>query len=398
MRQAESEPVTVSSDQVADFTPDEQDYRAELRKLLADVLPSDWVSMFSRPEAYEQSNRITQEVAERGLLIQHWPPEYGGSDASIWRQTVTQEELWAHGEPRGGQYMNVNWIGPSIMHFGTDAQKAELLPPMAAGQVTWAQLFSEPDAGSDLANLSTRARVLDDGSFVVNGQKVWISYGHLASKGFLLCRTGEGSRRHAGLSVLLIDMDTPGIERREIVSSLGANRFAEVFFTDVHIPARALLGELHDGWAVAMRALGFERSGSARYARSTRVLGHLEALVAPDDVVARRRIASLLAMGRAAELMNYNVIALKDQGQAPTWEASAARTHNALYEQGVAALAEETLGPWVQVKADSAPTKRHAEIASLYTSQAGSATITAGTYEIQLGIIAQRRLGLERAR
>ena len=395
---ASSEPVGPASPGAATFTEDEDGYRAELRAFLSEILPSDWVSMFSRSEAFEQSNHVTRTIAERGWLIQHWPREYGGQETSIWRQAVVQEELWAHGEPRGGQYMNVNWIGPALMHFGTAEQKADLLPPMTRGEVTWAQLFSEPDAGSDLANVSTTARVLDDGSFVVNGEKIWISYGHLASKGFLLCRTLEGSRRNKGLSVLIIDMDLSGIERHEIRTSLGSNRIAEVSFVDVHVPATALLGELHEGWSVAMRALGFERSGSARYARSTRVLGHLEALADRDDALNKHQIASLLAQGRAAELMNYNVISLKELGRAPTWEASAARTHNALYEQAVAGLAERLLGPMTQVKADSAPTKRHAEIASLCTSQASSATVTAGTYEIQLGIIAQRRLGLERAR
>jgi alkylation response protein AidB-like acyl-CoA dehydrogenase len=354
--------------------------------------------MFSSPDARFVSDRVTKTLADRGYLIQHWPAEYGGLDGSIWRQAVAQEELWAHGEPRGGQYMNVNWIGPAIMHFGTEAQRRSLLPPIMAGEVTWAQLFSEPGAGSDLAGISTTAAVQDDGSFVVNGQKTWISYGHFASTGFLLCRTEPGSRRGQGLSVLIIDMDTPGIERREIRTSLGNNRIAEVFFTDVHIPADALLGELGNGWSVAMTALGFERSGSARYARSTRILGLLERLPQAQTPAVQDEIASLLAQGRATELMNYKVISIKDEGRTPTWEASAARVHNAVYEQSVAALAERLLGPLARVKASSAPDKATAEIASLVTSQASSVTVTAGTYEIQLGVIAQRRLGMERAR
>jgi alkylation response protein AidB-like acyl-CoA dehydrogenase len=382
----------------ADFTSEEEQYRLELRRFLADNLPPSWVSTFSSDDARYDSDRISKQLAEQGYLIAHWPAEYGGADSSIWRQTVTQEELWAHGEPRGGQYMNVNWIGPAIMRFGTEQQKRELLLPMMAGEVTWAQLFSEPGAGSDLGAISTTAEQLADGSFVVNGQKTWISYGHFASKGFLLARSQRGSRRSKGLSVLLIDMDAAGIERREISTTLGSNRIAEVYFTDVHVPADAVLGAVNDGWAVAMAALGMERSGSARYARSTRVLSHLERLVSETDAAAQKDIAELLAMGRAAELMNYQVVSLKDEGRTPTWEASAARIHNALYEQSVAALAEELLGPLTRVKASSAPSKAHAEIASLCTSQAPSVTITAGTYEVQLGVIAQRRLGMERAR
>ncbi|MCU1481293.1 MAG: Acyl-CoA dehydrogenase [Subtercola sp.] len=380
------------------FTPEEIEYRAAIRAFLAEHLPESWVSLFSRPDAVEVSNKVTKELADAGYLIQHWPSEYGGKDGSIWMQAVAQEELWAHGEPRGGQYMNVNWIGPAIMHFGTEEQKRRYLPPIMRGEVLWAQLFSEPDAGSDLASLSTSAAVQPDGSFIVNGAKTWTSYGHLAETGFLLCRTEPGSRRSKGLSVLIIDMNTPGIERREIKTSLGTNRIAEEFFTDVHVPADALLGELNNGWAVAMTALGFERSGSARYARSTRVLGWLERLPESAAPELRTELAELLAEGRAAELANYNVVSVKEEGRTPTWQSSEARIFNSLYEQRVADFGETLLGPYVRVKADSAPSRAVAEVASLTTSQASSATVTAGTYEIQLGIIAQRRLGLELAR
>jgi alkylation response protein AidB-like acyl-CoA dehydrogenase len=264
--------------------------------------------------------------------------------------------------------------------------------------VTWAQLFSEPEAGSDLANIQTRAQLQDDGTFLVNGQKIWTSYGHYASKGFLVARTQPGSRRSEGLSVFIIDMDSPGIERREIQSPLGSNRFAEEFFTDVRVPADALLGELHNGWSVAMTALSFERSGVARYARTTRVLGLLERLPEAQDPRYQDEIAELVADGRAAELMNYRVVAAKDEGTPVTWEASSARIHNVLYEQRTAALAERMLGPIARLSKSSAASHAHAEIASLCTTQAPVVTVTAGTYEIQLGIIAQRRLGMERAR
>jgi alkylation response protein AidB-like acyl-CoA dehydrogenase len=332
------------------------------------------------------------------MLIRHWPEEVGGTGDSIWMQAVAQEEFFAAGEPRGGQYMNVNWIGPAIMHYGTPEQKAKFLPPIMAGEVTWAQLFSEPEAGSDLANVQTTAIEQPDGTFVVNGSKIWTSYGHLAQSGFLLARSTPGSRRAEGLTVFLIDMDAPGIERREIVTSLGSNRIAEEFFTDVVIGPETVLGEVGKGWSVAMTALGFERSGSARYARSTRVLGYLERLPEAQDPVVREEFAHLWALGRAAEVMNYRVVGVKDTGRTPTWEASAARVFNAMYEQRVGDLAERVLGPRARLKPASAADQGQAEIASLVTSQASSVTVTAGTWEIQLGIIAQRLLGLERAR
>src|ERR1700761_8329137 len=149
------------------FTSDEEEFRRTIRSFLNERLPEDWVSLFSYPDMLPVSDAVTADLAERGWLIRHWSSEYGGQDGSIWMQTVAQEELWAHGEPRGAQYMNVNWIGPAIQHFGTEEQKQELLRPMMDGRVTWAQLFSEPGAGSDLGGLVTRAE-LDGDEFVIN--------------------------------------------------------------------------------------------------------------------------------------------------------------------------------------------------------------------------------------
>jgi alkylation response protein AidB-like acyl-CoA dehydrogenase len=380
------------------FSAEEEAYRARVRAFLAEKLPEGWTSMFASDEAFAQSLEVTKALADEGMLIRHWDPEVGGAGDSIWMQTVAQEEFFAAGEPRGGQYMNVNWIGPAILHYGTEEQKQRLLPPIMRGEVTWAQLFSEPEAGSDLANVQTTAFQQPDGTFLINGSKIWTSYGHLSQTGFLLARSTPGSRRSEGLTVFIIDMEQPGIERREIVTSLGSNRIAEEFFTDVVVQPDAVLGEVGNGWSVAMTALGFERSGSARYARSTRVLGYLERLPEAGDPVVQHELPHLWALGRAAELMNYRVVALKDEGVTPTWEASAARVFNALYEQRVGDLAERMLGSRARVKPVSAEDQGQAEIASLVTSQASSVTVTAGTWEIQLGIIAQRLLGMERAR
>lgn len=380
------------------FTPEDEEFRQELRAFLQENLPDDWTGLFGRPDALETSLRVTRALADRGLLIQSWPEEYGGRSVSGWRQIVAHEEFTAHGEPRGAQYMNVGWIGPAIMHFGTEEQKRRLLPPMIRGEVSWAQLFSEPGAGSDLAALSTRADVQEDGSFVVNGQKTWSSYAVFAEMGFLVVRTRPGSRRKQGLSVLLVDLSLPGIEARPIRSPLGDIRYGELFFTDAHVPAEALLGPLHDGWQVAMTALSFERAGSTRCSPTTRAIGRLEQLPEGQDGERRRTIARLLAHGRAAELTSYRVVELHEAGQVPQWQPSAARVQNAMYEQHFATLAEEALGPLARLAASSSPSKSHSEIATLCARWAPTVTITAGTMEIQLGIIAQRRLGVEVAR
>lgn len=380
------------------FTAEDEEFRQELRAFLDENLPDDWTGLFGRPDAFETSLRVTRALADRGLLIQSWPEEYGGRSISGWRQIVAHEEFMAYGEPRGAQYMNVGWIGPAIMHFGTEEQKRRLLPPMIRGEVSWGQLFSEPGAGSDLAALSTRADVQADGSFVVNGQKTWTSYAVFAEMGFLVARTAPGSRRKQGLSVLLVDLSLPGVETRPIPSPLGATRYGEVFFTDAHVPADALLGPLHEGWQVAMTALSFERAGSTRWSPTTRAIGRLEQLPEGQDGERRRTIARLLAHGRAAELTNYRVVELREEDQAPQWEPSASRVQNAVYEQRFAALAEEALGPLARLTATSSPSKPHSEIATLCARWAPTVTITAGTLEIQLGIIAQRRLGMELAR
>lgn len=381
------------------FEFDEQDeaLRTEVRAFLAERLPPDWVGIFrDDPAATQFSFDICHEMAQRGWLTMHWPAEYGGKEASPWTQVVLQQELWAHHEPRGGQYMGVNWVGPAIMRFGTDEQKRRFLPPIAAGEMQWAQMFSEPGAGSDLASLSTSA-VPDGDHFVVNGSKIWISYADIAQYGFLVARSVPGSKRREGLSVLLVDLSTPGIDVRTIRTPLGPHKLHEVFFDDVAVPRDALLGPLHQGWDVAMTALSFERSGTARYARTTRMLGMLERLPEGSDPSTQESLADALAFGRAAELINYKVVAIKEAGEVPTWEASAGRVFNSLYENEVASIAERALGPLAMVSVEDERASERGEIEA-FIRAAPTATVTAGTYEIQMGIIAQRGLGLERSR
>src|SRR5262245_41214023 len=225
------------------FTPEENAFRRELRDFIERELPAWWRGMFVEdPRAMPETRRFCQKLAVRGWLTMAWPRAYGGQDASVWKQAILREEMWAHEEPRGPQYMNLNYIGPCIMRFGTAEQKQRFLPPMAAGQVIWTQGFSEPNAGSDLASLTTRAEARADG-FVVNGQKIWNSYADApADWCFLLARTNPAERRHRGLSVLLADMRTPGITVRPIGSMAGPHELNEIFFDDVVVPNDCLLG------------------------------------------------------------------------------------------------------------------------------------------------------------
>jgi len=243
-----------------DFSPEDEAFRAELRAFLDDELPEWWKTVFVDDErAMPFTREFCHQLAARGWLTLSWPAEHGGADGSVWQQAVVREEMWAAGEPRGPQYMNLNYIGPLIMRFGTPEQQARHLPRMAAGDVLWCQGFSEPEAGSDLASLKTRA-VRDGDHYVVNGQKIWNSYADApADHCLLLARTNTEVKKQLGISMFLVDMRTPGITVRPIPSMAGKSEFSEIFFDDAAIPVTDRLGDEDQGWTLVGEGLAFER-------------------------------------------------------------------------------------------------------------------------------------------
>jgi alkylation response protein AidB-like acyl-CoA dehydrogenase len=257
-----------------DWTPDEAAFRADVRGAIDRYAPGgrgpgDY--SLPRPELLEPCREFCRALASEGLLTPNWPTEYGGRNSSPWEQLIVSEEMHGANEPRGPQYMNVNWIGPAIMAAGTDEQRSFHLPKIAAGEVFWCQGFSEPDAGSDLASMRTTA-IREGDEYVINGQKIWTSYAHVADFCFLLARTNpEGEPRH-GISALLVPMDTPGIEVRDIPNVVGEHVIHEMFFSDVHVDASVLLGEENQGWPLVLASLANERIGIARFELSSRVL------------------------------------------------------------------------------------------------------------------------------
>jgi alkylation response protein AidB-like acyl-CoA dehydrogenase len=307
--------------------------------------------------------------------------------------------MWAHDEPRGPQYMNLNYIGPCILRFGSEEQKRRFLPPMAAGCVLWTQGFSEPGAGSDLASLTTRAE--DRGHhFVVNGQKTWNSYADAPAEWcFLLARTDPAAPKRDGLSVLLVDMTTPGITVRPIGSMAGPHELNEIFFDDVVVPRDCLLGAANRGWEIVAAGLTFERVGIARYARAgyviERLVAHATAVGSAAEPRVRQQLADLRVRYEAARLLSYRALSLQARGRIPTVEASIARLHNTQIEQLAGQVGLELLGLPGQLTHD-AP---EAPLAGLLWRQWVRnipSTITAGTLEIQKNIIARRGLGLPR--
>jgi alkylation response protein AidB-like acyl-CoA dehydrogenase len=295
--------------------------------------------------------------------------------------------------------MNLNYIGPCIMRFGTPEQKARFLPPMAAGAVLWTQGFSEPEAGSDLAAVATRAERHGE-HFVVSGQKIWSSYADApADWGFLLVRTDAAAPKHEGLSILLVDMQSPGITVRPIDSMAGPHEFNEIFLDAVRVPDDCLLGGEGQGWEIVTAGLTFERVGIARYARSGRIIEMLveyardEGLAGEPDV--RRKLADLRVRHEAARLLNYRVISLQAAGRVPSVEASIARIHNTQLEQLVGHVGLEILGLGGQLT----PESRWAPLRGLvyrHWVRNVPTTIAAGTLEVQKNIVARRGLGLPR--
>jgi len=372
-----------------DWDPAQQSFRATVRAFLAEHLPADWDSLAHGPGSQAQtlfSKQFCAALANAGLLVPHWPARWGGRDADAWTAFILAEEMWMAGEPRGGQYMNVNWIGPTLMRHGSGEQQQRYIPPMAAGQTLWCQGFSEPEAGSDLASLRTRAERHGEG-YRINGQKIWTSYAGHADTCFLLARTGAGK---GGISILLVPMDTPGITVRQIPSIIGEGDIHEVFFDEVEVPESARLGEEGQAWDIVRTALSLERVGIPRFALASRMLRRaVDALKRADrfGAVAAAQAAKAHAACEVARLYSYSIIDQRCRGQTPGPEASAGRFATVRAERLVSEFVVEQV-PDALAGGDPMLLAHH---------QRGIvAGIASGAAEIQLNLIATELLRLPR--
>jgi alkylation response protein AidB-like acyl-CoA dehydrogenase len=380
------------------FTDEEEEFRAELAAFLDAEVPDWWRGMFVDDDrAMPFTREMCRKLADRGWLTLTWPPEHGGAGADAWKQTIVREEMWAREEPRGPQYMNLSYIGPLIMRFGTPEQQRRFLPPMARGEVVWTQGFSEPDAGSDLAALRTVAVVRDD-HYVVRGDKIWSSYADApADWCLLLARTNREAPKHQGISVLLVDMTTPGITVRPVGTMAGPHEFNQILLDDVVVPRDCLLGEQDRGWEVVTTGLTFERVGIARYARARRILDLLvdyaNATGRTGDPHLRDQLADLRARYEAARLLNYRAVSMMAAGDVPAAEASIARMHGTQLEQAVGHVGLELLGPAGQLRAGDEWAPLRGEIHRQWLRNIPT-TIAGGTLEVQKNIVARQGLGL----
>lgn len=374
-----------------DFSWDDEQraFRATVRDFLAAHLPKDWESLAHGPGTEWQttfSKQFCGALADAGLLVPHWPRRWGGREADPWTAFILAEEMWEAGEPRGGQYMNVNWIGPTLMRFGSEEQQQRYIPPMARGQTLWCQGFSEPEAGSDLASLRTRAEK-DGAIYRINGQKIWTSYASHADTCFLLARTSPGRN---GISIFLLPMETQGITVRQIPSVIGEGDIHEVFFDDVVVPASAMLGEEGKAWDIVRTALSLERVGIPRFALATRMLHRAVGQLKQSDRFsggAIEQAARARSACEAARFYSYSIVDQRRHGIATGPEASAARYATVLAERLVSEFVVEHV-PDALSGADQMLLSHH--------QRAIVAGIASGAAEIQLNLIAGDLLGLPR--
>jgi alkylation response protein AidB-like acyl-CoA dehydrogenase len=374
-----------------------EEFRTELRDWLSANLTSELIAA-RRPAgrddaAFDMLRAWNQTMADAGWAAVSWPRDYGGRGATVLEQLVYTEETTRARAPMPLNVIGLNNIAPAIMQYGTETQKTTLLPRMMRADDIWCQGMSEPDAGSDLASLRTRA-VRDGDDFVVNGQKIWTSLGHRAQWCQLYVRTDPEAPKHKGISCLIVDMGLPGIEVRPLVTLNGDTDFAEVFFHDVRVPTDALLGPLNAGWQVATTTLSHERAGAARLYAEMEV--RLEELVddiaaqgdALEDPVTLRRLGEIAVRIKYLEVLCQRSISATLHGGSEMTafgSASLAKTVWGEIGQEVAALAFDVLG----TRGSNAPWAN-------YRLTSRSLTIAGGTTQINKNITAQRVLGLPR--
>jgi alkylation response protein AidB-like acyl-CoA dehydrogenase len=390
-----------------------EQYREKVQAFLAEHLPADWKGIGALPHEdvmpfWEQWRRT---LSEHRLLAPSWPEEYGGPGLSEEEQVVLVEEFAKAGVPTGGMNdtFSIQMVGNTILQWGTEEQKREFIPKILSGEHTWCQGYSEPNAGSDLGNLGCRA-VLDGDEWIINGQKIWTSAGHMANWIFVLARTEPDAPKHKGISFLLVPMEQPGVEVRPIAMLTGESEFNEVFFSDARCPKDNVVGGVNNGWAVAMTLLGYERGeAAATFPVMFRTeYDRLEQLARDrgraDDPVIRQRLATAYS---TVEIMRYNGMRTLTNylaGAAPGPEAGLFKLLWSEYHKRVTELAVDLFGAHATVPSGRAPASSFQTddpgapndsaswVGTFFNARAG--TIYAGSSEIQRNIVGEMVLGL----
>jgi alkylation response protein AidB-like acyl-CoA dehydrogenase len=379
------------------LTAEQQQFQQEVLDFIRDGLPAGWRT--AREEALADRIAVERDImkrlAARRWLALPWPRELGGLGASPMLQLIYNEQMAYHRVP-GTVNMGVAWVGPVVMLYGTPEQKERYLSRIASGDDIWCTLYSEPGAGSDLAAMQTRA-VRDGDDYVINGQKIWTTFGHYADWGWLAARTDPDAPKHKGLSMFAVRMDTPGITVRPLVNMAGGHEFNEIFFEDVRVPASQLVGEENRGWYQVAVGLDFERSSIGATSSARRTVDDLVVIArerrASTNPAVRGRLADAAISVQVLRNLAYKIASEQEKtGIAPTREAQMAKLFGAELQQRVALTATQLFG--MEGQATHVGSGAFPYHYGLLRSVAN--TIEGGTSEIQRNVIATRGLGLPR--
>ena len=382
-------------------SPEVAEFRAEVKAFLDEELTDE----FRQPDEAvlgvgvgENPNDEAwlKKLARKGWVAPAWPKEYGGAGLSTAKQFVFNEEL-ARAQALRPNFLGIGLIGPTIIVHGNEEQKKEHLSGLLSGEVYWCQGFSEPESGSDLASLRTKA-VRDGDDYVINGQKIWTSGAHRADMIGLLARTDQDAPNHKGISYFLVDMKSPGISVQPLTNMADMHSFNEVFFENVRVPKTAVLGELNRGWYVATTTLDFERSGIINAISLQQLM--LEVIDATrqfhdGSTLVRHAIADRMIEIEVAIMLSNRVASMQERGLIPNQEASITKLFASELGQRIGRTAIGLAGLYGQLGPGSPYAPLMGRIERMYRVQVGS-TLAGGTSEIQRGIIAQRGLGLPR--
>ncbi len=389
------------------YSAADEAFRMEFRRWLEANLPPRDPNYRPDPttEESEEGYRLRLEWHRKmhaaGWVGISWPKEYGGRGATLTQTLIYHEELLRARAPRLVNTLGIMMVGPTLMQFGTEEQKKRYIPKILSAEEIWCQGYSEPNAGSDVASLQTRA-VEDGDYFIVNGQKVWTSEAHRADMCILLVRTDPHAPKHQGLSYLLVDMHSPGVTVRPLVQMTGARGFNEVFFQDVRVPKKNLVGEKNQGWKVAVGTLMFERVGIGERANMVGLVEELIALAqkverdgrpAWEDPWVRQTIARFACEAEALRFTTYRQITRQLKGLPPGPEGSILKLAASELNLRISQFALDLLGPYSQLE-HHAPYAVDSGIWTYRALAARGLTIAGGTSEIQRNIIGERVLGL----
>jgi len=394
------------------YTPQEDAFREEVKTFLADKLPKQISDKVKLGKRLSKSDLETWHGAlhAQGWLAPNWIKQWGGAGWSAVQNHIFDEESWSAGAPRVIPF-GVSMLGPVLQKYGSEEQKSHYLPRILDGSDWWCQGYSEPGAGSDLASLKTKAERQGD-HYIVNGQKTWTTLGHFADWIFCLVRTSSEGKRQEGISFLLIDMNTPGIEVRPIILLDGEHEVNEVFFDDVKVPAENLVGEENMGWTYAKYLLTHERTGTANIGNSKAALEQLKNIAAQQTKSGRplskdpyfaSRMAKVEIDLQAMQTTNLRILVQADSGAAPGPESSMLKVKGTVIRQEINDLARRALGPYALPFVSEALDEGYNDepigpdyanpIANDYFNNR-KLSIFAGSNEIQRGIITKTKLGL----